>query len=485
MRMSKMSNNRVARRDSACNPPGIIQSHPLYKTHVRVLIHDCAPVDIAYTRIPWSPNMSTAVHQTVFQTANPHALATILDAAETRRILACRDIFDLAGTKLWARDQPVSQALQRKLMDRKLRQPLEACLMAEDGVTATTLRDTVQALLDLDTALAALLSPYAERIAEEVPRLPLHPVVQLLLTAAQSSRPAQFVHAVQAMALNGALALARSATTVDLRMALLAGLMHDLGEMYIDPVYGEAAADRHLDFASYEHLVVHPHVGHLLVSQLTDYPPRLARAIAEHHERLDGSGYPHRLRNEQISPQGRLLAVTEATLGVLRSDRAGSPDTATALQRASVALRVVPGEFDMTWIGPVAHAARPRAGASETGEPDGALLARLAALDGTLICAQHQAEAVRGDPHALPLHPAMDLARHLLARLRTGWNASGLWSEAALRECQAGEIDRIEEELRYRLRGIARAVHLHAGHQPPELALLLERLCEGFEVEPA
>jgi hypothetical protein len=64
-------------------------------------------------------------------------------------------------------------------------------------------------------------------------------------------------------------------------------------------------------------------------------------------------------------------------------------------------------------------------------------------------------------------------------------NASGLWSEAALRECQAGEIDRIEEELRYRLRGIARAVHLHAGQQPPELALLLERLCEGFEVEPA
>jgi len=429
--------------------------------------------------------MSAAIHQAVFQTANPHALATILDAAETRRIIACRDIFDLSGTKLWARDQPVSQALQRKLMDRKLRQPLEACLMAEDGVTATTLRDTVQALLGLDTALAELLRPSAVRIADEVPRLPLHPVVQLLLTAAQSSRPAQFVHAVQAMALNGSLALARGATTVDLRMALLAGLMHDLGEMYIDPVYGEAEADRQLDIASYEHLVVHPHVGHLLVSQLTDYPPRLARAISEHHERLDGSGYPHRLRNEQISPQGRLLAVTEATLGVLRSDRAGAPEAAAALQRASVALRVVPGEFDMTWIGPVAHAARPRTGAAETGEPDGALLARLAALDGTLICAQHQVDAVRSDPHALPLHPAMELARYLLARLRTGWNASGLWSEAALRECQAGEIDRIEEELRYRLRGIARAVHLHAGQQPPELALLLERLCEGFEVEPA
>ena len=65
-----------------------------------------------------------------FQSANPHALATILQASETQRIIAATDIFDLAGTKLWARHQPVSAELQRKLLDRKLRNPLETCLMA-------------------------------------------------------------------------------------------------------------------------------------------------------------------------------------------------------------------------------------------------------------------------------------------------------------------------------------------------------------------
>ena len=67
-----------------------------------------------------------------FRTANPHALATILEAAETRRIIAATDIFALDGTKLWASHQPVSAALQRKLMDRKLRAPLESCLVAGD-----------------------------------------------------------------------------------------------------------------------------------------------------------------------------------------------------------------------------------------------------------------------------------------------------------------------------------------------------------------
>ena len=74
-----------------------------------------------------------------FGRANPHALAAILEASETKRIIAATDIFDISGIKLWASNQPVSAALQRKLLDRQLRQPLESCLVAQDGVTSITL----------------------------------------------------------------------------------------------------------------------------------------------------------------------------------------------------------------------------------------------------------------------------------------------------------------------------------------------------------
>ena len=108
------------------------------------------------------------------------------------------------------------------------------------------------------------------------------------------------------MALCGALMIAHGGSTAEVRVAMLCGLLHDLGEMYIDPRYGEADADRALDFQSYQHLVVHPHVGHLLITQLTNYPATVARAIAEHHERMDGSGYPHGLKHDEMSPLGRL-----------------------------------------------------------------------------------------------------------------------------------------------------------------------------------
>ncbi|HEX3138403.1 MAG TPA: HD domain-containing phosphohydrolase [Rhizobacter sp.] len=402
--------------------------------------------------------MRSPVQTPSFTTANPHALAVILEASETQAIVASHDIFDISGTKLWARDQPVSQALQRKLLDRQLRQPLESCLLAADGVNAHTLLDSLETLLGRDAPLSPLLRPHAAQLLREVQQLPLHSVAQLLLTAGRASRPETFEHAVQAMALNGALSLARGASAPELRVAMLSGLLHDLGEMYIAPEHGEADAERALDFQNYRHLVVHPHVGGLLLAQLTDYPAVISRAVAEHHERLDGSGYPHCLEREQISPQGRQLAVTEAVLGVLRGD---SPQ----LARASVALRVVPGEFDLAWAGAVCAASRqqPPLQATTTREE---MKWRLALLDASLQTAHVGIAALAAAAQSQSLMGALTLSQHLLERLRVGWAASGLWvgGEFALQD--AAEIEAVEQELLFRLRSIHRAALLHAGKLP-------------------
>jgi hypothetical protein len=394
-----------------------------------------------------------------FASANPHALATILEASQTRSIIASRDIFDISGIKLWARDQPVSGALQRKLLDRQLRNPLESCLLAQDGVTTHTLVKAVQAIVEGQGPLAPVLKPHAARIVQEVGCLPLHPVAQLLLTASQASRPEAFDHAMQAMALAGALLLEHGGTLAELRLALLGGLLHDLGEIYIDPRYGEADADRTLDFTSYQQLVVHPHVGRLLLTQLTNYPSTLARAVSEHHERMDGSGYPHGLRRDAMSPLGRLLAVTEAALGVLRS---GETRIASALARASVALRVVPGEYELAWVGPIGNAAR--AMAAVPGDSDtNPVLQRLVRLDSALQAAQQCANTLADSAQTVALKDAIALVQHLLGRLRAGWYASGLWSHQGVCTQDAAEVEAIEAELSFRLRSIERAALLRAG----------------------
>lgn len=418
--------------------------------------------------------MNAPVQVPVFSTANPHALATILEASETKSIIASRDIFDIAGTKLWARNQPVSQALQRKLMDRQLRQPLETCLYAEDGVTGKSLIDAVEALLARDTPLTLVLKRYGDKLAQSAPHIALHPVAQLLLTAGQASRPESFEHAVEAMALCGALMLSKGGDTRELRQAMLCGLLHDLGEMYIAPEYGEADANRELSFQSYQHLVVHPHVGRLLIEQLTNYPHEVARAVGEHHERLDGSGYPYCLQRDQVTPLGRLLAVAEAALGTLRGEQAH-------LARASVALRAVPGEFDLSWVGLISYSARAQPPLQATLSQE-EIESRLMRLDVGLQLAQNRASAMLIAAESDELKDALVLATHLLTRLRTGFNASGLWSRGVVAPQDCAEVEAVEDELVFRLHAIKRAVMLRAGELDSEEKLRLEVMCDGLDL---
>jgi len=423
--------------------------------------------------------MSPALSEVGFQTANPHALAIILEASETRSIIAARDIFDINGMKLWARDQPVSRELQRKLMDRALQQPLETCLIAEDGITAETLRVAVQHLIEADGPLAPLLRLHAAALQKGAEGVRLHPVVQLLLSASQSARPTSFAHAVEAMTLAGALmhaqTLSRGADPNLVTWAMTAGLVHDVGEMYIAPEFGEADAGESLDADTYRQLVVHPHVGQLLISQLTDYPKDIARAVAEHHEHLDGSGYPHRLHGNQISPLGRLLAATEMALAALRHPGA-------SLHHASVALRVVPGEFDEHLAGPLAAAARvvtplvPRQSAED-------LLHSLAQLDLALQGALNRLDSVLPPEPSVGLQRAADLSRYLLHKLRHGWNESGLWSPAAIGADQIAEAEAVQDALRARLLTIARMARLSAGELSADDEEALDELCRCMSAD--
>ncbi len=411
-------------------------------------------------------------NRSAFGSANPHALATILEASETKRIIAATDIFDLSGIKLWARDLPVSAELQRKLLDRQLREPLESCLVAQDGVTGVTLAHALQELVEGDSPLVPILRPHLACLTREVAQLPLHPVAQLLLTVGQSARPQAFEHAVQAMALNGALMAGHGGGTAEVRLAMISGLLHDLGEMYIDSSHGEIEAERELDFDSYQQLVVHPHVGQLLIAQLTNYPGVIARAIAEHHERLDGSGYPHALTGEAMSPMGRLLAVTEASLGALRGH-------SEHLLHASVALRAVPGEFDSHWAANIAQAACNQAQPKALMELED-IQARLSALGEVLQRAESSASQLAAQAHSQALKSAAELSMFLLGRLRAGWNESGMWNPRAMTQADAAEVEAVEDELYRRLRGIQRMALLRAGALPPQEADALHVMCDAL-----
>lgn len=347
--------------------------------------------------------------------AHPDFVAALVQASESYSIVASQDIVDVRGLKLWAKGMPVSATLQQRLLERKLRTPLESCLIAEDGITPFTLLETLGEFLEQRNSLAQALKPHALLLEKLFKQIPLHPVAQLLLTTALATRPGFVAHAVRAMALAGGMAQAQN-TPVDVRLAMMGGLLHDIGEVYVQPQYLDG--DKPLDLLGHKHMMIHPRMGQLLLEGTTDYPVIVCRAIGEHHERLNGSGYPARLMGDAVSPLGLILAVVETTLGLAQVSPA-------PLTSASFALRVVPDEYPERYSSIAFNMARNAQEAlpSAAEVPTDALQHILS----TLQAAQQTAAALQGSSTSPQGAAIVDTALRRVARLRMAWNSLGVW----------------------------------------------------------
>jgi HD-GYP domain-containing protein (c-di-GMP phosphodiesterase class II) len=105
--------------------------------------------------------------------------------------------------------------------------------------------------------------------------------------------------------------------TDKLRTLARAGLLHDVGKIGIpDAILNKPGP---LDPDEWTAIKRHPALGRDILLRVPSLR-READIVIAHHERIDGSGYPHGLRGEQIPLEARILAVAD-TYDVLISDR--------------------------------------------------------------------------------------------------------------------------------------------------------------------
>lgn len=88
----------------------------------------------------------------------------------------------------------------------------------------------------------------------------------------------------------------------------LAGLVHDLGKIYI-PAELLSKPSR-LTPIEYEMIKTHSQVGYDILKNV-DFPWPIATMVVQHHERMDGTGYPNGLRGDDIIVEARILAVAD------------------------------------------------------------------------------------------------------------------------------------------------------------------------------
>jgi len=142
-----------------------------------------------------------------------------------------------------------------------------------------------------------------------------------LYTAGHQRRVAQLAAAIAAE-------MGFSGERIDL--IRMGGLIHDIGKIYI-PAEILTKPGR-LNQLEFNMIKSHPTVGYEILKKV-DFIPIIAEMVFQHHERMDGSGYPRGISGEQLLPEARIIAVAD-TVEAMASHRPYRPalGMAAALQ---------------------------------------------------------------------------------------------------------------------------------------------------------
>lgn len=118
-----------------------------------------------------------------------------------------------------------------------------------------------------------------------------------------------YMHSVAVCALMTALAKELQLSETETRQLGLAGLLHDLGKAQVPlAVLNKPGALTEEEFTLVKK---HPEFGHALLLQANINDPVTLDVCLHHHEKIDGTGYPKRLKDEEISLYAKMGAVCD------------------------------------------------------------------------------------------------------------------------------------------------------------------------------
>jgi putative nucleotidyltransferase with HDIG domain len=146
------------------------------------------------------------------------------------------------------------------------------------------------------------------RLYEEVRQLLLS-TIESLTTAIDAKDQFALGHSRRVAYLSSVMARRLELDEQQRDMLQIAAMLHDIGNLAISEEV--LAKPGPLSEQERAQIKEHPELGASILSPVKQLSAVLP-GIVDHHERYDGRGYPRRLKGEEISLQGRLIALADA-----------------------------------------------------------------------------------------------------------------------------------------------------------------------------
>ena len=170
-----------------------------------------------------------------------------------------------------------------------------------DGVEATR-----RSVLELDPGMKTQLVP------ERVDR-----ICEAFASIVDAKSPYTYRHSVGVADVAVEIATEMGLAQDRIQLVRRAALLHDIGKLYVPNTILDKTGK--LTANEWSVMLEHPRVTRSILERVSSFR-ELAAIAAEHHEKLDGSGYPLRLTEKEMSLESRLIAVAD-TFAALAEDR--------------------------------------------------------------------------------------------------------------------------------------------------------------------
>ena len=139
-------------------------------------------------------------------------------------------------------------------------------------------------------------------------RTALGATVQAIATVVETRDPYTAGHQRRVAELARSIAEEMGLSSQQIDAVRMASLIHDIGKLSVPAeILSKPIKLTGIEFSL---IKTHPQAGYTILKDI-EFPGPVARVILEHHERMDGSGYPEGLKGEEILLESRILQVSD------------------------------------------------------------------------------------------------------------------------------------------------------------------------------
>lgn len=233
-------------------------------------------------------------------------------------VVASENICNAQGQLLVSKGANIDAKTSERILKFKLLKPIEDSISIENQVTGKSLFEALTAHFNSDASLQQLWQQSQHKLAmqEFCARVCDYNLIAQKLTVLQLRYPAIFEQALFCAWFCSHLRFAKQYPIDRAYEGFLAGICHDIGMLHISP--DVINSEKALTDAQWRQVHSHPIIGQRILTSIKNFPKVVADAVLEHHENLDGTGYPRHRVASQLDELGKLLNLSDSINAIYR-----------------------------------------------------------------------------------------------------------------------------------------------------------------------